>query len=189
MNQSYDNSLSGQTRTVSQKHFSLNFSLIFTHSLWSCDLWSPIWLTYYTVPWKPYVQKTVSDSTSALVLPCSLSRSELLVSTSDCSTLSTWLRHWLRRDCCGWQWSWQMSSKNTRQGQLNLGKEKLGGGKRFGEGKLGREKWDERKERKGGKTAREKMNCKDVCTKQWKTVMLRLLLLVLVTITIYLFKN
>ena len=90
----------GQIRTVhvSQKHFSLNFSLIFTRSLWSCDvLWSPIWLTYYTVPWKPYVQKTVCDSTSALVLPCSLSRSELLVSTSGCSTLSTWLRHWLQR--------------------------------------------------------------------------------------------
>ena len=74
------------------------------------------------------------------------------------------------------------------RGELNLGKEKLGG-KRFGEGREGREKWDERKERKGGKTAGEKMNCKDVCTKQWKTVMLRLLLLILVTITIYLFKN
>ena len=106
----------GQTRTVSQK-FSLNFSLIFTHSLWSCDvLWSPIWLKYYTVPWQPYVQK------SALVLPCSLRRSELLVSTSGCSTLSTWLRRWLQRDCWGWQWSWQMSSK----GGLNLGKEELG---------------------------------------------------------------
>ena len=42
------------------------------------------------------------------------------------------------------------------RGELNLGKEKLGGGKRFGEGKLGREKWDERKERKreGGKIKR-----------------------------------
>ena len=87
-----------------------------------------------------------------------------------------------------------MSSKNTRQGATQpregeVGGGGGGGGKRFGEGRLGREKWDERKERKGGKTAREKMNCKDVCTKQWKTVMLRLLLLVLVTITIYLFKN
>ena len=40
-----------------------------------------------------------------------------------------------------------MSSKNTRPGQLKLGKEELEG-KRFRGGRKGSEKWGERKERR-----------------------------------------